>query len=111
MNSEEHLSDAVNCREQRKLHAQRTPQRSVWMGFRFFGLIGWSVVVPTLAGAAVGNWIDRSQPGGDRNWTLTLLLAGLVLGCFNAWRWVSREHREIVNEQHGPHRPNSGGTP
>jgi len=27
------------------------------------GLIGWSVVVPTLLGAAFGIWLDNRHPG------------------------------------------------
>ena len=54
------------------------------------GLVGWSIVVPTLLGAALGKWID-SQSLDNRSWTLVLLIAGLTLGCWNAWRWVSKE--------------------
>ena len=57
-----------------------------------FGLVGWSVAVPIVAGVALGVWIDRNWPG-DVSWTLTLLLAGAVLGAFNAWYWVQREGR------------------
>ena len=54
------------------------------------GLIGWSVAVPTLVGAAIGMWLDQHYPG-QHAWTLALLVAGLVLGCFNAWRWIAKE--------------------
>jgi ATP synthase protein I len=27
-----------------------------------------------------------------------LLVIGLVLGCLNAWRWVSKENRDIHRE-------------
>ena len=27
------------------------------------GLVGWSVVVPTLLGAALGIWLDHRHPG------------------------------------------------
>lgn len=62
------------------------------------GIVGWSVVVPTLLGAALGLWLDRHYPGG-RSWTLALLAAGLVLGCFNAWIWVAKEDSAMRNEQ------------
>lgn len=91
------FSREVSVREERKLKSRRRKERSVWEGFGFFGLIGWSIVIPTLAGTAIGRWLDRSYPGG-RSWTLTLLIAGLVLGCFNAWHWISREHRDIENQ-------------
>ena len=62
------------------------------------GLIGWSVALPTLLGAALGLWLDKHYPGGH-SWTLALLAAGLVLGCFNAWRWVAKEDREIHHKE------------
>jgi ATP synthase protein I len=91
------LSRQVGSKADRKLRAQRKGQH-VWFGLGMLGLIGWSVAVPTLAGAAIGLWIDKHHPGG-RSWTLALLVAGLMLGCANAWRWVSREHKEIQNEE------------
>jgi ATP synthase protein I len=69
-----------------------------WTGFGVFGTVGWSVVVPTLAGAALGRWLDAAHPGG-RSWTLTLLLAGLVLGCLLAWQWLAREQRAISRHE------------
>jgi len=39
------------------------------------GLIGWSVAIPTLLGAALGLWLDRHYPGRHA-WTLALLVAG-----------------------------------
>jgi len=92
------FAEQVGLKATRRLRAQRRHPRSVWTGFAFFGLIGWSVVVPTLVGAALGLWLDRHYPG-SRSWTLELLVAGLVLGCFNAWRWIDREQREIKREQ------------
>ncbi len=58
------------------------------------GLIGWSVVVPTLAGAALGAWLDR-RLASTHSWALALMAAGLMLGCANAWRWVARQDRDM----------------
>jgi ATP synthase protein I len=55
------------------------------------GLIGWSVAIPTLLGASLGVWLDQLYPE-IFSWTLTLLFAGLVVGCLSAWRWVSRQN-------------------
>ncbi|MHA3771455.1 AtpZ/AtpI family protein [Verrucomicrobiota bacterium sgz303538] len=87
----------VGTKASRRLKARRHKPRSVWTGFAFFGLVGWSVVAPTLIGAAIGLWLDRHHPG-ERSWTLVLMVAGLVLGCINAWRWIEKEHREIKRE-------------
>ena len=72
--------------------ARKRYRESAWYGLGMFGLVGWSVAVPIVAGIATGVWIDRRWPG-DVSWTLTLLLAGAVLGAFNAWYWVQREGR------------------
>jgi ATP synthase protein I len=78
----------------RKLKVQRDPTHGVWFGLGMMGLIGWSVVIPTLLGAALGIWLDKSFPGG-RSWTLALLVAGLTIGCLNAWFWVSNEDKAM----------------
>jgi len=92
----ERLRKAVAKREERKLRAKQEKHRTVWFGLGMFGLVGWSVAIPTLAGVALGIWLD-SHPrwGGRYSWTLTFLGLGVALGCLNAWFWLSRERREI----------------
>jgi ATP synthase protein I len=91
------LSEEVGAREMRKVRARRTRDRTLWLGLEMFGVIGWSVAVPTLIGIALGIWFDRIWPGRF-SWTLALLLAGVMLGCVSAWYWVSRE-REAIEEE------------
>jgi ATP synthase protein I len=85
----------------RKLDARRNSGRIVWSGLGMMGLVGWSVTVPTLLGAALGLWLDKHHPAAH-SWTLSLLIAGLALGCWNAWRWVAREDDAM-------HRSDGGG--
>lgn len=82
----------------RKLKGRRNPAPGVWVGLGMMGLIGWSVFVPTLLGAALGIWLDGRYPG-THSWTLALLLAGLVIGCWNAWHWVVKEDRAMHVER------------
>ncbi len=81
----------VTAKAARKLRAQRDGKQGVWFGLGMSGLIGWSVSVPTLAGALFGLWWDRRHPGAH-SWTLMLLMAGLVIGCANAWHWITQEN-------------------
>ena len=92
------LVEQVGNKAARKLKARRNPAPGVWFGLGMMGLIGWSVVVPTLLGAALGIWLDVHYPG-SHSWTLALLAAGLVIGCWNAWRWVVKEDKAIHNER------------
>ena len=92
------FAEDVGAKERRKLWARRKPAPGVWFGIGMMGLIGWSVCVPTLLGAALGLWLDGHY-GGPRSWTLALLVAGLAIGCFNAWRWVAQEGQTMRDEQ------------
>jgi ATP synthase protein I len=92
------LSQEVGAKAARKLRAQRHVTRTVWFGLGMMGLIGWSVAIPTLLGAALGHWLDKRYPG-PHSWTLTLLVIGLVIGCLNAWHWVSKEDKAMREEQ------------
>jgi ATP synthase protein I len=95
------LAAQVGAKAARKLRARNSTQ-GVWFGLGMMGLIGWSVVVPTLLGAALGIWLDKHHPGG-RSWTLALLVAGLTIGCLNAWFWVSKEEKAMRDEPEDDH--------
>ena len=86
------LDREVGAKATRKLSARRHATRTVWFGLGMMGLIGWSVAIPTLLGAALGLWLDKRHPDG-RSWTLALLVAGLAIGCLNAWHWVPGKTR------------------
>ncbi len=93
-NPESEFSEQVRQQATRKLAAQKRNVHGVWLGLGMMGLVGWSIVVPTLAGAALGMWIDGHYPD-NHSWTLALLVAGLCLGCVNAWHWVAKENAAI----------------
>ena len=57
------FSREVGAKAARKLKARRNSAQGVWFGLGMMGLIGWSVVVPTLLGAALGLWLDKHHPG------------------------------------------------
>ena len=82
----------VGRSEARKQRARRSRDSVLsWVGT--FGLVGWSIALPTLIATALGIWLDRHH-ATSFSWTLTLLLAGLVIGCAMAWYWVRRESSE-----------------
>ena len=92
------LAGQVGAKAARKLKARRNPAPGVWFGLGMMGLVGWSVVVPTLLGAALGIWLDKHHPG-KHPWTLALLVVGLAIGCLNAWLWVAKEDKAMRDEQ------------
>lgn len=92
------FAEQVGAKAARKLKARRNTSQ-VWFGLGMMGLIGWSVVIPTLLGAGLGHWLD-ARHAGRHSWTLALLVAGLVLGCLNAWHWVAKEDK-AMRDEHG----------
>jgi ATP synthase protein I len=96
-NDETTFSRQVGEQAARKLKSQRRGPTSVWFGLGMSGLVGWTVAIPTVVGAALGIWIDTRYPS-SYSWALMLLLAGLVLGCLNAWHWVHSEYQEIQED-------------
>ena len=92
------FSREIGAKAARKLKARRSSHHGAWFGLGMMGLIGWSVVTPTLLGAALGFWLDTRHAGGFP-WTLVLLVVGLSLGCLTAWRWVVKEQKEMQEEQ------------
>ena len=84
------FSERVGQRAARKRHAREQRRRTVWFGLGMFGLVGWSVAIPTLIGISIGVWLDSHWPG-KASWTLTLLIIGVALGCLNAWYWIKQE--------------------
>lgn len=92
------FSRQIGAKANRKLKARRQPNNGIFLGLGMMGLIGWSVVIPTLLGTALGIWLDRHHPG-PRSWTLILLVTGLIVGCWNAWQWVAKEEQAMRDEQ------------
>lgn len=95
---EQSYETLVGRKEQQKLKSLKRPRRSAWSGFGVFGIVGWSVAVPTVAGALGGMWLDRHYPQ-TFSWTLTLLIGGLMAGCMTAWHWVGKENKDMHYHQ------------
>ncbi len=74
----------------RMKNARDNPGPSPLQGIGTFGMIGWSIAVPTVGGAFLGLWLDRVAPQ-DFSWTIALILGGVALGCLIAWTWIGKE--------------------
>ncbi len=78
---------------------RRARRHSLWQAegvptvMRFvgqIGVLGWIIVTPTLIGLFVGRWIDSRLDTGIF-WSAPLMLVGVALGCWSAWRWMHRQ--------------------
>lgn len=99
------LERTVGRKAERRRRAEREERHGVWFGLGMFGLVGWAVAVPTLAGTALGLWLDTTF-AGPPSWTITFLVAGVAVGCLNAWWWVRRHGSRLGGDDGG----NGNGT-
>lgn len=84
--------DAIKQVQKKAEQMQKTRRRTGYsplQGFSAFGVIGWSVSVPTVLGVIAGRWLNDAAPQSF-SWVLALMLAGLVIGIIVAWEWVAK---------------------
>jgi ATP synthase protein I len=81
------LLRSVRQRRERHWHWLREGEPTFARQVAQIGVLGWTIVLPTLLGTFLGRWIDR-RFGTGIFCTAPLLLLGLALGCWSAWRWM-----------------------
>lgn len=84
------LADAVRRHEARRRHWLVEGEPSVARFVGQIGVLGWIIVAPTLVGLFLGRWLDRTF-GTGIFWSAPLLLVGVVIGCWSAWRWMHKQ--------------------
>ncbi|RLL72455.1 AtpZ/AtpI family protein [Paenirhodobacter hankyongi] len=84
------LRRAVNEARGRVEAGQKDPEPPLARRFGQIGVLGWVIVGPTLAGLALGHWIDGALNSGITvSAALTMLGAGL--GLYLAFRWMHQQ--------------------
>lgn len=83
-------AEDIGNQAKRIKNARDNPGPSPLRGISTFGMVGWSIVVPTVGGAFIGLWLDRVAPQ-KFSWTVALILGGIVLGSLIAWEWIAKE--------------------
>jgi ATP synthase protein I len=89
--TEEELLEKIKKESAKKIRSKKEGNE-IMFGLGSFGIVGWSIAIPTILGIAGGAYLDRNYPQGF-SWTLTLLFSGVILGSFNAWYWVKDKTR------------------
>ena len=59
------------------------------IGIMFYGgTVGLLFVVPIVAGAYLGRWLDSLVAGYSVRWTMSLIVLGIAVGAYNAYRFL-----------------------
>ena len=54
----------------------------------YIGTLGLLMVLPVVAGAYLGRWLDSMMAGYSLRWTLSMIFLGLVVGAVNVYLYV-----------------------
>ncbi|OGS94373.1 MAG: ATP synthase subunit [Gallionellales bacterium RIFCSPLOWO2_02_FULL_57_47] len=57
----------------------------------FMGTLALLFVLPVIAGAYLGSWLDGMAQGYSIRWTIGLIFIGLIVGIINVYMYI-REH-------------------
>jgi ATP synthase protein I len=61
-----------------------------WRLVAVMSSLGWSLVVPIVGGALLGNYLDRIT-GQEFTWTIGLLFGGVALSLYNLYHILYKE--------------------
>lgn len=62
---------------------------ATWLGMLLYGgTLGLLFVVPIIAGAYLGRWLDGLFAGYSVRWTISLILLGIGFGGYNVWYFL-----------------------
>lgn len=90
MNERKRLTKDVERQVKRMKKAEKE-RRTVLAQTIFLGSLGLVFVLPVVAGAYLGHWLDGMHKGYSIRWTLSLLLLGVFVGGLNVYLMI-REH-------------------
>jgi ATP synthase protein I len=91
----------MNFRDKLIEHTRRDVRRlddkarrpATWVGILFYGgTLGLLFVVPIVAGAYLGRWLDTLAAGYSVRWTVSLIVLGIVVGAYNVFRFLQEKY-------------------
>jgi ATP synthase protein I len=90
--STDRVAHAARQAALREREARDEPEPSLGARLGQIGILGWTIVVPTLLALAFGHWLDRYF-GTGVFFSAPLLMIGAGVGLWSAWKWMHRQTR------------------
>lgn len=84
------LAAAARRQRERRDNWKKEGEPSMMRFVGQIGVLGWIIVAPTLIGLFVGRWLDHKL-GTGIFWSAPLLLIGVTIGFWSAWRWMHQQ--------------------
>lgn len=87
MNDRQRLRDDVE-RQVRRMKQAEKERHTLMAQTVYLGTLGLVFVLPVIAGAYLGSWIDGMLEGYSMRWTLSMMFLGIVIGAVNVYLLV-----------------------
>jgi len=87
------LAQAAQSAARREAEGRADPEPSLGARLGQAGVLGWTIIVPTLVGLFLGRWLDQTFKTGVF-FSAPLLMLGAAIGFWSAWRWMHRQGGE-----------------
>ena len=84
---EDTLAEAARRAAGRSRQESEDPEPSLGARLGQIGILGWTIVMPTLLGLFLGRWLDRTFDTGVF-YSAPLLMIGAAIGFWSAWKWM-----------------------
>ncbi|HWF38786.1 MAG TPA: AtpZ/AtpI family protein [Candidatus Acidoferrales bacterium] len=86
-NTKERLKASVEAQTGQIRKAERQ-RRTLLANTVYLGTLGLILVLPIVAGAYLGNWLDNRIKGYSFSWTITLIVLGVFVGSVDVYLFV-----------------------
>jgi ATP synthase protein I len=87
--SQRDMEDGL-ARDVRRMQQAERERRTLLAQTIFLGTLGLVLVIPVVAGAYLGRWLDSLASGYSVRWTVSLIVLGLALGIMNVYLLLRR---------------------
>lgn len=87
------MNDTARLRKQIEKQAERMKraehdQPTLLSQTVYTGVLGLMIVLPIIAGAYAGHWLDGLSPEYSVRWTIGMILLGVIIGAFNVYFFI-----------------------
>lgn len=84
------MAEASRLAAERRELLRKQAEPSLGRRLGQIGALGWTIVLPALAGLSIGRWLDRTYATGVF-FSAPLVMIGAGAGLWLAWKWMSRQ--------------------
>lgn len=75
-------------RQVRRMKQAEKERRTLIVQTVYLGTVGILFVLPVIAGAYLGRWLDALTQGYQVRWTVSMICLGIVVGAVNVYLFV-----------------------